>query len=240
MFFNFPEGEILYVDKPYKWTSFDVVGKIRFMLKYILGIKKIKVGHSGTLDPLATGLMIICTGKATKKIEGFLNLDKVYSGSMILGAVTPSYDLETEVNQTFDISGITAEDIMETAKKFLGIQNQVPPVFSAIKINGKRAYEMARNNQECIMEPKRINIKRFEITSVQLPVVEFVVECSKGTYIRSLVRDFGESFGNGAYLASLRREAIGTISLSDALSIDQLELLITQEKQKEVSQESSH
>ncbi|HNW70386.1 MAG TPA: tRNA pseudouridine(55) synthase TruB [Bacteroidales bacterium] len=240
MFFNFPEGEILYVNKPYKWTSFDVVGKIRFMLKHILGIKKIKVGHSGTLDPLATGLMIICTGKATKKIEGFLNLDKVYSGSMVLGAVTPSYDLETEVNQTFDISGLTAEDIIENSKKFLGIQNQVPPVFSAIKINGKRAYEMARNNQECIIEPKRINIKRFEITNVELPVVEFVVECSKGTYIRSLVRDFGESLDNGAYLASLRREAIGTITLADALSIEQLELLISQEKQKEVSQEAPH
>ncbi|HOY32507.1 MAG TPA: tRNA pseudouridine(55) synthase TruB [Bacteroidales bacterium] len=229
MFFNFQEGEILYIDKPYKWTSFDVVGKIRYMLKYQLGIKKIKVGHSGTLDPLATGLLIICTGKATKRIEEFLNLDKVYSGTMILGATTPSYDLETEINQTFDISGLTEEDIIQSTCRFIGIQDQIPPVYSAIKINGKRAYEMARNKQECILEPKKIEIRRFEITNIKLPAVEFIVECSKGTYIRSLASDFGASLGCGAHLSTLCRDFIGTISLKDALSIEQLEFLVSQQ-----------
>ncbi|HNW89978.1 MAG TPA: tRNA pseudouridine(55) synthase TruB [Bacteroidales bacterium] len=229
-FFDFPAGEILFIDKPYKWTSFDVVGKIRFALKHILGIKKIKVGHSGTLDPLATGLLIICTGKATKRIEEFLNLDKVYSGIMILGATTPSYDLETEINQTFDISGLTEDDILQNAKKFIGIQEQVPPIFSAIKVNGKRAYDMARNKEKCVLAPKKINIKSFEITNIQLPLVEFRVDCSKGTYIRSLVRDFGESLGAGAHLTTLCRESIGNISLKDALSIEQFEFLISQQK----------
>jgi tRNA pseudouridine55 synthase len=233
MSFNFPEGEILFIDKPYKWTSFDVVGKTRYMLKRILGIKKIKVGHTGTLDPLATGLLILCTGKATKKIEEFLNLDKVYSGSMILGATTPSYDLETEINQTFDISGLEENDVLQNVKKFIGIQDQIPPVYSAIKINGKRAYEFARNQQECVIEPKKINILSFEITSIHLPVVEFRVECSKGTYIRSLVRDFGESLGSGAHLTSLCRESIGNYSLKDAISIEQLEFLVSQQKSSE-------
>lgn len=230
MSFNFPEGEILFINKPYRWTSFDVVGKIRVMLKYILDIKKIKVGHSGTLDPLATGLLIICTGKATKKIDDFQNLDKVYSGSFILGATTPSFDLETEIDHTFDISKITEKEIIQNTKNFIGHQEQVPPIYSAIKINGKRAYEMARNNEECIIKSKNINIIRFEITAIRLPVVEFIVECSKGTYIRSLVRDFGVSLGCGAHLTSLCRESVGNISLADALSIEQLEVLITQEK----------
>lgn len=231
MFFNFPEGEVLLIDKPYKWTSFDVVGKTRFILKHILGIKKIKVGHSGTLDPLATGLLIICTGKATKRIDDYMNLDKVYSGSMILGATTPSYDLETEINQTFDISGLTDQVVLQNVSKFIGIQDQVPPVYSAIKINGKRAYEFARNNQECVIAPKRINIKSFEITNIQLPLVEFRVDCSKGTYIRSLVRDFGEFLGCGAHLTALCRESIGNISLKDAISVEQLEFLVSQQTQ---------
>ncbi len=228
-FFDFPEGEVLFIDKPYKWTSFDVVGKVRFILKHQLGIKKIKVGHSGTLDPLATGLLIICTGKATKRIEEFLNLDKVYSGTIMLGATTPSFDLETEISQTFDTAGLTEEDILSTALKFVGLQNQVPPVYSAIRVNGKRAYEMARSKQECILEPKRVHIKSFEITKIQLPLVDFRVSCSKGTYIRALARDFGESLGCGAHLTSLCRESIGNISLSEALSIQQFEFLVAQQ-----------
>ncbi len=231
MNFDFPEGEVLFINKPYEWTSFDVVGKIRYLLKHILGIKKIKVGHSGTLDPLATGLLIICTGKATKRIEEFLNLNKVYSGSMCLGAVTPSYDLETEINQTFDISEIQEEDILQAAQKFTGPQDQVPPIYSAIKINGKRAYKMARSQQECVIEPKKINILSFEITNISLPYVDFRVECSKGTYIRSLVRDFGETLGCGAHLVSLCREAIGDFYLKDALNIDQFEFVVQQQKQ---------
>jgi len=229
MLFNFPEGEVLYIDKPYKWTSFDVVGKIRLMLRQILGIKKIKVGHAGTLDPLATGLLIVCTGKFTKRIEEFQNLAKVYSGSMQLGATTPSFDLETAIDRTSDISHITNEDIMNTARKFIGEQLQVPPMFSAVKINGKRAYEMARNKEECVIEPKKITISRFEITNIKLPVIDFIVECSKGTYIRSLVRDVGETLQCGAHLTSLRREAIGNITVKDALSIEQFECLISQQ-----------
>lgn len=229
-FFNFPEGEVLFIDKPYKWTSFDVVGKIRFILKHQLGIKKIKVGHSGTLDPLAKGLLIICTGKATKRIEEFLNLDKVYSGTFMLGATTPSFDLETAINQTFDVSGLTEEDILKTSEKFIGPQDQVPPVYSAIKVNGKRAYEMARSQQECVLEPKRVHIKSFTITKIDLPLVDFRVACSKGTYIRALARDFGESLGCGAHLTGLCREFIGNISLQDALSIQQFELLVSQQK----------
>ncbi len=229
-FFNFPEGEVLFIDKPYKWTSFDVVGKIRFILKHQLGIKKIKVGHSGTLDPLATGLLIICTGKATKRIDEFLNLDKVYSGTFMLGATTPSFDLEPEISQTFDTSSLTEDGIIQNAGKFIGIQNQVPPVYSAIRVQGKRAYEMARNNQAFVLEPKRVHIKSFAITNIQLPLVDFRVECSKGTYIRALARDFGETLGCGAYLASLCRESIGKISLSEALSIQQFEFLVSQQK----------
>jgi tRNA pseudouridine55 synthase len=230
MFFHFLEGELLLINKPYKWTSFDVVGKIRVMLKYRLGIKKIKVGHSGTLDPLATGLMIICTGKFTKKIDEFQNQDKVYTGTFCLGAITPSYDLESPVQDKKDISELTKEDIIEKSKLFIGEQQQVPPMFSAVKIDGKRAYEMARNGQDFIIEAKTVNIRRFEIKNINLPYVDFEVECSKGTYIRSLARDFGEALGCGAYLSALCRTSIGDFLLQDAITIEQLEALIIQDK----------
>lgn len=230
MFFHFLEGELLLINKPYKWTSFDVVGKIRVMLKYRLGIKKIKVGHSGTLDPLATGLMIICTGKFTKKIDEFQNQDKVYTGTFCLGAITPSYDLESPLQDKKDISELKKEDVLEKSKLFLGEQQQVPPMFSAVKIDGKRAYEMARNGQDFIIEPKTVTIKRFDIKNINLPYVDFEVECSKGTYIRALARDFGEALGCGAYLSALCRTSIGDFLLQDAITIEQLEALIIQDK----------
>jgi tRNA pseudouridine55 synthase len=216
MFFHFLEGEILLINKPYKWTSFDVVGKIRVMLKYRLGIKKIKVGHSGTLDPLATGLMIICTGKFTKRIDEFQNQDKVYTGTFRLGATTPSYDLESKIEDIKDISDLKAQDIIEKSKLFIGELQQIPPMFSAVKVDGKRAYEMARKGQDFIIEAKTITIKRFEITNINLPHVDFLVECSKGTYIRSLARDLGEALGCGAHLTSLCRTRIGDFLLEDA------------------------
>ena len=234
MFFHFLDGEILLINKPLRWTSFDVVGKIRVMLKYRLGIKKIKVGHSGTLDPLATGLMIICTGKFTKRIDEFQNMDKVYTGTFKLGATTPSYDLETKPENSKDISGIKAEDIIEKSKLFLGEQQQIPPMFSAVKVDGKRAYEMARNGQEFEIEAKTVHIKRFEITKVHLPKVDFLVECSKGTYIRSLARDLGEALGCGAYLTQLCRTQIGEFTLTDAISTEQLEALIIQDKKADL------
>lgn len=230
MFFNFLEGEILLINKPFKWTSFDVVGKIRVILKYRLGIKKIKVGHSGTLDPLATGLMIICTGKFTKRIEEFQNQDKVYTGTFCLGSTTPSYDLESETENVKDISELKHEDILAITKMFIGEQQQIPPNFSAVKIDGKRAYEMAREGQEFEIEPKTITIKRFEITRINLPEVDFEVECSKGTYIRSLARDFGKALGCGAHLTSLCRTKVGDYSLNDAITLDQLEALVKQDK----------
>jgi tRNA pseudouridine55 synthase len=230
MFFHFLEGEILLINKPLKWTSFDVVGKIRVMLKYRLGIKKIKVGHSGTLDPLATGLMIICTGKYTKRIDEFQNQDKVYTGTFRLGATTPSYDLESKIENVQDISDLKSEDIIEKSKLFVGELEEIPPIFSAVKIEGKRAYEMARKGQEFIIKPKTITIKRFEINNIDLPHVDFTVECSKGTYIRSLARDLGEAIGYGAHLTSLCRTRIGEFLLEDAITLEQLEALVIQDK----------
>jgi tRNA pseudouridine55 synthase len=233
MFFHFLEGEILLINKPYKWTSFDVVGKIRVMLKYRLGIKKIKVGHSGTLDPLATGLMIICTGKFTKRIDEFQSQDKVYTGTFRLGATTPSYDLETKIEDVKDISGLKNEEIIEKSKLFIGELQQIPPMFSAVKVDGKRAYEMARKGQDFIIEPKTITIKRFEITNISLPDIDFLVECSKGTYIRSLARDLGEALGCGAHLTSLCRTKVGDFLLEDAITLEQLETLVIQDKLSE-------
>jgi tRNA pseudouridine55 synthase len=230
MFFHFLEGEILLINKPKKWTSFDVVAKIRIMLKYRLGIKKIKVGHSGTLDPLATGLMIICTGKFTKRLDEFQNQDKVYRGTFCLGSTTVSYDLESKPENLKDISALTHEEIIEKSLIFIGEQKQIPPIYSAVKIDGKRAYEMARDGLEVVIEPKTINIKRFELKNIHLPHIDFEVECSKGTYIRSLARDFGEALGCGAHLTALCRTRIGDYLLSDAVTVEQLEALIIQDK----------
>lgn len=233
MFFHFLEGEMLLIKKPYKWTSFDVVGKIRVMLKYRMGIKKIKVGHAGTLDPLATGLLIVFTGKSTKKIDEVQGLTKVYTGTFTLGATTPSFDLESAPENQTSLEGISNESIIAASKKFIGEIQQVPPIFSALKIDGKKAYDMAREGTEFEMEARPVHIYDFKITDIQLPEVSFEVECSKGTYIRSLAHDFGKALGCGAYLSSLCRTRIGDFSLDDAITLEQLEALVVLEKEKE-------
>ncbi len=228
--FDFLNGEVLLINKPSGWTSFDVVNKIRYMLKYHMGIKKIKVGHAGTLDPLATGLLIICTGLFTKKINEFQQLDKEYSGTFLIGATTPSHDSETEVDHTYPIDFITRELLQQTVQKFTGTINQIPPVYSAVKVKGTRAYRLARKNEEIRMTPRTVTINEFELTRINLPEVDVRVSCSKGTYIRSLARDFGEALGCGAYLSALCRTKIGNYKLSDALEIDELEKIITSDQ----------
>ncbi len=215
--YNFQKGEVLLFNKPYTWSSFNVVNKIRYAIRKHTGLKRIKVGHAGTLDPLATGLLIICTGKFTKRIEEFQELEKEYTGTMILGKTTPSFDLETEIDQEYPTEHITENLIEETAKKFIGTQKQTPPVFSAIKIDGKRAYKYARDNEEVKIKAKTINISKFEITKVNFPEIEFRVVCSKGTYIRSLANDFGKAINSGAHLSVLCRTRIGEFQLKDAL-----------------------
>jgi tRNA pseudouridine55 synthase len=222
---NIAEGEILLIDKPYKWTSFDVVGSIRGLLKHLLG-HKIKIGHAGTLDPLATGLLMVCTGKATKRIEEFKDYDKEYTGTFVLGATTPSYDLEKEVNKLFSYEHITPELILEAAKTLSGDQMQIPPIFSAIKVDGKRAYESARKEKELVLEARPIQIPVFEITRIQLPDVDFRIVCSKGTYIRAIARDFGEALQSGAYLGALKRTRVGPYKIEDAVSVEQMKTIL--------------
>lgn len=223
------EGSMLLVDKPKTWTSFDVVNKIRYALK--LPKKKLKVGHAGTLDPLATGLLIICTGKFTKKINELQGLDKVYDGIIQLGAITPSYDAETEIETTFDTSNITEEAILSCAKSFIGKQEQIPPIHSAVKIDGQRAYKLAREGQEVKMKTRSIELYDFKILNVEMPDVSFEVHCSKGTYIRSLAYDFGKRLDNGGYLKGLRRTKIGKYSLDDAWNLEELIEHIGQQKE---------
>lgn len=218
--FHFPEGEVLLIDKPLGWTSFDVVNFIRVFIRRMYGIKKLKVGHAGTLDPMATGLLILCTGKKTKEIDAYQGMDKVYEGEMHLGATTPSYDSETEVDRTFDISGIELLRLKETATAFLGEIDQIPPLYSAIKIKGERAYNLVRKDKEVELKSRKVRIDSFDILSFDTPDVAFHVQCSKGTYIRSLVRDFGEKLDNGAYLTALKRTQIGEYKLSDAWSLE--------------------
>jgi len=210
-------GKVLLINKPVRWTSFDVVNKLRFKLK----IKKI--GHAGTLDPLATGLLIICVGKMTKRIEEFMGMEKEYTGKFVLGKTTPSYDLETEVSEGKDISGITDEMIKDAVRPFLGTINQLPPLHSAIRIGGKRAYEFARKGAEVELKPREVQVHEFEITSISMPEVSFRIVCSKGTYIRSIARDFGNALHVGAYLSALCRTRIGTFLLSNALEVNQVE-----------------
>jgi tRNA pseudouridine55 synthase len=229
---DFSTGEILFIDKPYKWTSFDVVNKIRSLIKYRLGIKKLKMGHAGTLDPLASGLLILCSGKFTKRIDEFQGLEKEYTGTFILGATTPSFDLEKEIDNTFDISEITEKQILDAAKSFIGDIKQIPPVFSAKKINGERAYEFARKGIDVLMQAKEVNISEFEITKIALPEISFRIVCSKGTYIRSIARDLGLKLNNGAYLAELKRTRIGEFSLDQALSLEKIEEVIIQQKNR--------
>jgi tRNA pseudouridine55 synthase len=223
MEFNFPEGEVLLINKPLRWTSFDVVARIRVILKYKLGIKKIKVGHAGTLDPLATGLLILCTGKFTKKIDEYQALVKEYTGTITIGATTPSFDLETEITNFTDYSNITKEMIVETSKLFVGETQQYPPQFSAIQIDGKRAYESARQGKTVEIKPKTINITEFEISGIRLPEIDFRIVCSKGTYIRSIANDIGNKLKCGAYLSSLCRTKIGDFKLEDSISIEDFE-----------------
>jgi tRNA pseudouridine55 synthase len=208
------EGRVLLIDKPFEWTSFDVVNKLRYKLK----IKKI--GHAGTLDPLATGLLIICVGKMTKRIEEFMGLEKEYTGKFILGHITPSHDLETEVSDKKDISHLTQNAIHAATRNFIGKISQVPPIHSAIKVGGKRAYEFARKGRELELQPREVEVKEFEITKIDLPAISFRIVCSKGTYIRSIARDFGEALGTGAYLSELCRTRIGSYLLQDALQPD--------------------
>lgn len=213
---DYKEGQVLLIDKPLKWTSFQVVNKIRWHIRQKYGIKKIKVGHAGTLDPLASGLLILCTGKFTKKIDEYQGQIKEYTGEITLGATTPSYDLETEVNETFSTEHISEELIYETTKQFVGEINQKPPIFSAIKKDGKRLYELARAGETTEIKSRRINIETFEITNINLPKVEFRVVCSKGTYIRSLAYDFGNALNSGGHLSKLRRTKIGNFSVDKA------------------------
>lgn len=215
----YQEGKVLLIDKPLNWTSFQVVNKIRWLIKQQFEIKKIKVGHAGTLDPLATGLLILCTGKFTKKIETYQAQVKEYTGTITMGATTPSYDLESEVDQTFDISGITKEDILQNTQHFIGEIQQQPPIFSALKKDGKRLYEYAREGEHVEIPKRAITINKFEITNIDMPNVEFRVLCSKGTYIRSLADDFGKMLNNGAHLSSLRRTKIGDFSVDNAVGV---------------------
>lgn len=208
-------GYIFLIDKDLRWTSFDVVNKIRYAMR------EKKVGHAGTLDPLATGLVVVCTGKGTKQIESFMASEKEYTGTFFLGATTPSFDAETEPDATFSISHITQELAESTAQTFVGKQMQVPPIFSAIKVDGKKLYELARKGKSAKLEPRPIEIFEFEITGYRLPYLDFRVLVSKGTYIRSLAFDFGKALNSGAYLSSLRRTKIGNQLVQDALTIPQ-------------------
>jgi tRNA pseudouridine55 synthase len=217
---EFYDGKLLLVNKPLDWTSFDVVNKIRGTIQHKRN--KLKVGHAGTLDPLATGLLIICTGKMTKSIQEFQELDKGYSGEITLGKTTPSYDAETEVDNVFPTEHITKEIIIKSAEEMEGVQEQFPPIYSAIKINGKTAYKEARKGREIELSSRKIDIKKFEIIEVKMPVVEFHVECSKGTYIRSLAHDFGKKLNSGGYLSKLQRESIGNFNLKDAYNLSDL------------------
>jgi tRNA pseudouridine55 synthase len=227
MHFDFETGEILLINKPLGWTSFDVVKKVRNLLR----IKKI--GHAGTLDPLAEGLLILCTGKFTKKIEEIQAQEKEYTGHFTIGQTTPSFDLETEVDAQKDIAGITEDQIRAAAKSFEGLIEQVPPLYSAVKINGERAYTLARRGDSAEIKAKTIDIKVFEITGIALPLVSFRVVCSKGTYIRSLARDFGEKLGCGAHLSKLVRTRIGPYQLQKAFTIDDILQLRKQKLQDE-------
>ncbi|HRX01195.1 MAG TPA: tRNA pseudouridine(55) synthase TruB [Cyclobacteriaceae bacterium] len=213
---NPTEDRILLINKPLEWTSFDVVRKVRGILK----LKK--VGHAGTLDPLATGLLILCTGKMTKRIEEFQAQEKEYTGKMIIGQTTPSYDLETEPTEAVNYSHVSDKEILAAAKVFEGEIDQVPPLHSAIKVDGKRAYQLARAGKEAALKSRKVTISVFEITSINLPEVSFKVVCTKGTYIRSLARDFGNELGVGAYLAELCRTRIGNFLLEDAIALEDL------------------
>ena len=213
---DFLEGQTLLIDKPLGWSSFQAVNAIKWSIRRKFELKKIKVGHAGTLDPLATGLLLICTGKSTKTIDTLQGQAKEYTGTITLGGTTPSYDLETEVNETFPTAHITEDLINETTKQFIGEIEQAPPIFSALKKDGKRLYEYAREGKEVEIKKRLITITKFDITGIQNTVISFRVVCSKGTYIRSLAHDFGSALGSGAHLSSLRRTKIGDFNVNNA------------------------
>ncbi|MEZ5071150.1 MAG: tRNA pseudouridine(55) synthase TruB [Bacteroidales bacterium] len=217
---RYQEGAVLFIDKPLHWTSFDVVNKIRKTLRQVFGIKKIKVGHAGTLDPLATGLVIVCTGRATKQMLEYQDLDKAYTAGIRLGATTPSLDLETEVDQEFPWEHIREEDIQNAFSTFLGETDQLPPQYSAKSVDGKRAYDMARKGREIELKPHRVRIDSLELLSFHPPALDVHVECGKGTYIRSLARDLGAALGSGAHLTSLRRTRIGPHRVENAMPLE--------------------
>ena len=214
---NFKEGEILYFNKPLGWTSFKVVGHVRYHICRRMGVKKLKVGHAGTLDPLATGVMIVCTGKATKRIEEFQYHTKEYVADIRLGATTPSFDLEHEIDATYPTEHITRELVEETLQRFKGEIQQVPPAFSACMVNGKRAYDLARKGKEVDLKPKLLVIDEIELLQCNLPDIRVRVVCSKGTYIRALARDIGVALGSGAHLTALQRTRVGNVRLEDCL-----------------------
>lgn len=225
--YNFRKGEVLLVDKPLGWTSFDVVNKLRYPLKRKYNIKRLKVGHAGTLDPLATGLLVICTGKKTKEITSFINDAKEYSGIIKLGATTPSYDLETEINEIFPTAHITQEVVDKVKKQFLGTIQQIPPIFSAKKIDGKRAYKAARNGEDLKMKPNEIKVFELELELKEEDEIHFYIKSSKGTYIRSLAFDIGQSLNSGGHLIKLRRESSGEFDIKNAHSIEYWQSVIT-------------
>lgn len=220
------EGQVFRFNKPLHWSSFNLVSKVRTMIRYASGLKKIKIGHAGTLDPLATGVLIVCTGKKTKEIDNFQYQTKEYVAELALGATTPSFDLETEVDATYPTEHITRELVEETLKKFLGEIQQVPPAFSAVKINGKRAYEYARKGQEVEIKPKTLVIDEIELMEYSQSAIKIRVVCSKGTYIRGLARDIGEALKSGAHLTSLVRTRIGETKLEDCLTIEHFQSLL--------------
>jgi tRNA pseudouridine55 synthase len=218
---DFQEGQTIIVDKPLNWTSFDVVNKLRWNLKQKLKIKKIKVGHAGTLDPLATGVLVICTGKHTKRINDLMVGEKTYTGKILIGKTTPSYDLESEYDQTFAVDHITSELIEEVRLTFIGEQDQVPPIFSAKQIDGKRAYDLARAGKEVVLKANKITISEFKIDTSDFPEISFELSCSKGTYIRSVASDFGKKLNSGGTLIELRRTKSGEQKIEDGKTVDQ-------------------
>ena len=227
---NFPEtaedfldGQILLINKPLGWTSFDVVRKIKNLIRTKYSLKKIKVGHAGTLDPLATGLLIVCTGKFTKRISELQGQAKIYTGDITLGGTTPSYDLETEVDATFETSHISQELIKKTTSQFTGKIDQKPPIFSALKRGGERLYEKARRGESIEIEARKVSVHAFDITKIEMPKVSFEIKCGKGTYIRSIAYDFGLALNSGAHLSKLCRTAIGDYQLADALDVSNFE-----------------
>lgn len=216
---DFKNGQLLLIDKPLKWTSFQVVNKLRWHIRKAFDIRKIKVGHAGTLDPLATGLLLICTGKKTKEIGYYQGQKKGYTGTLILGSSTPSFDLETEIDRSFSTNHITESLINKTTQNFIGEIKQYPPIFSAIKKDGKRLYQYARSGKEVDIKSRQISVDEFKITNIRGLEIDFKIQCSKGTYIRSLVNDFGKALNSGAHLSSLRRINIGRYSVNDAIKI---------------------